>query len=146
MKKRNRQTSATLSVTILLLTAVITSAEQTAAAGAAASLEATSTAEPIVRGTIVETQAETQKEQAEENIIEETAIYTGLADPHTAEFKIDGEAAAFQLEEGLMEQLAHWRSGTQVELRYTIKTFDNLPDVRQLVLHEVEMTDKKNDE
>ncbi|MCM3785719.1 hypothetical protein M3231_22375 [Neobacillus mesonae] len=137
MKKRNRQT-ATLSVTILLLTAAISSAEQTAAAEAAARLEAASTTEPIVRGTIVET----KEEQVDEKIIEETGIYTGLADPHTAEIKIDGEAASFQLEDdGLMEQLEQWRSGMQVQLKYSVKTFDELPDVKQLILHDIKLSD-----
>ncbi|WP_211747473.1 hypothetical protein [Paenibacillus sp. Marseille-Q4541] len=137
MKRRKRH-SALLTGSILMLVAATFNAEQVAAA----ELEAARSQElPIIYGTTSETaQKKTYQTLKTPKIIESKGTYTGLADPHTAEIEVDGEPTSFQLEEGVMKKVEAWDSGTPVQLTYSIKTFDNMPGVKQFILHNIEQT------
>ena len=137
--KRRKHHSALLTGSILMLAVATFNAEQVAAAELGT---ADSHVMPIIYGTTTETiQDKSQITTIESNRIEGKGIYTGLADPHTAEIEVNGEAICFQLEEGIIEKMEAWDPEKFVEFTYSIKTFDNIPDVKQFILHNIQQAE-----
>lgn len=136
MKRRKHQ-SALLTGSILMLAVATFNAEE----AAAAQIEtADSHVMPMVYGSTAETKTmgnNTQITTSESNKIEAKGIYTGLADSHTAEIEVNGEAICFQLEEGIMEKVEAWDTEKSVQFTYSIKTFEDMPDVKQFILHSI---------
>ncbi|WIV18367.1 hypothetical protein QPK24_18515 [Paenibacillus polygoni] len=133
--KRRKHHSTLLTGSILMLAVATFNAEQAAAAELST---ADSPEKPIIYETTSETtQNKTEIKTSESNKIEAKAIYTGLADPHTAEIEVNGEAICFQLKEGIMEKVEAWDAETSVEITYSIKTFAGMPDVKQFILHNI---------
>lgn len=138
MKKRKHQ-SALLTGSILMLAVATFNAEQAAAAQIDT---ADSHVMPMIYGSTIETTGDKTQitksiTTSESNKIEAKGIYTGLADPHTAEIEINGEPICFQLEEGIMEKVEAWDSEKSVQFTYSIKTYDDMPDVKQFILHNI---------
>lgn len=133
--KRRKHHSTLLTGSILMLAVATFNAEQAAAAeiNTAGSPE-----KPFIYETTSETiQDKTEIMTSESNKIEAKGIYTGLADPHTVEIEVDGEAICFQLKEGIMEKVEAWDSEKPVEFTYSIKSFAGMPDVKQFILHNI---------
>ncbi|MBD7967498.1 hypothetical protein [Paenibacillus gallinarum] len=133
--KRRKHHSTLLTGSILMLAVATFNAEQ----AAAAEMNTTDSHEtPIIYETTTETiQDKNEIITSESNKIKTKGIYTGLADPHTAEIEVDGEAICFQLKEGIMEKVEAWDAEKSVEFTYSIKTFADMPDVKQFILHNI---------
>lgn len=85
--------------------------------------------------------AKKPEDQPKENVMKEgTGTFTGLADPHTVEIIMDGNAAAFQLGEGMDQAASGLQQGDQVSFKYEEKAIEGNSGAQQLVLTEITKT------
>lgn len=68
-----------------------------------------------------------------QDIIEADGIFTGLADNHSAEIQIDGEANVFQFDEVIIPNISSINENDSVNIKY-IKT-----DQDQLILRSIDI-------
>ena len=73
----------------------------------------------------------------DEDILEATGVYVGMADPHTIEVVVDGEAQAFQLGAELRETVELLEEDDIVEFEYTEEPLDEIAILRTLLSIEV---------
>lgn len=73
----------------------------------------------------------------DEETLEGTGVYVGMADPHTIEVIVDGEAQAFQLGTELRETVASLEEDDIVEFEYTEEPLDDIAILRTLLSIEV---------
>lgn len=92
-----------------------------------------SSAAPGSSSSAVEEQG-TNGEQVNPEVKEGSGIYTGQADPHTIEITMDGQAAAFQLGEGMDSEVAKLEEQTPVDFTYMEKAIKGEVELKQLIL------------
>lgn len=85
----------------------------------------------------------TSGEQVNPEVKEGSGMYTGQADPHTIEITIDGQAAAFQLGEGMDSEVAELEEQTPVDFTYMEKVIEGEAELKQLILLSIQPSASK---
>ena len=78
----------------------------------------------------------------EDELIEETGIYIGQADSHTIEISVEDNPVAYQITQGLEEDVAKLSENDPVKYLYYERPVEGETDLKQLIITEIVKTDE----